>query len=185
MSCDTVSREVERNTPTVWKRIEAAEKCQQAGYVIRGRFSPIIPIANWCMEYADAIREYLLRVKPDVITLDVLGWMDAKMIRECFDLDMFAPEFRQYVEDIFAQGNPKRGKPYYPEGKQFFSHELRSKIYRFFIDEIRKHNPNQRISICMETPEMWEEYGPELGMTPTNYVCCCGPTSVPGNPLLQ
>ena len=184
MSCDTVSKTIERNTPDVWRRIKAAEKCQKAGYTVRGRFSPIVPIKGWREEYADTIREYLSRVKPDVITLDVLGWMGAASMRECFDVDSFDPEFRNYFLDIERQGDPKRGKPYNPDGKQFFSHELRSKVYRFFIDEIRKHAPEQRISICMETPEMWEEYGAELGMSPENYVCCCGPTSVPGNALL-
>ncbi|NOZ22366.1 MAG: hypothetical protein GXP25_14900 [Planctomycetes bacterium] len=184
MSCDTVSRTVERNTPDVWQRIKATEKCQKAGYVVRARFSPIVPIKAWREEYTETIREYLARVKPDVITLDTLGWMNAAIMRGCFDVDTFDPEFRDYFLDIERQGDPKRGKPYNPDGKQFFSHELRSKVYRFFIDEIRKHNPAQRISICMETPEMWNEYGAELGMTPDNYVCCCGPTSVPGNPLL-
>lgn len=184
MSCDKVSREIERNTPVVARRIEAAEKCQRAGYTVRARFSPIIPIATWREEYAKTTREYLSRVRPDVITLDVLGWMDANMMRGCFDLKGFDPAFREHVEAMLAQGNPKRGKPYYPNGKQFFPHELRSGVYRFFIDEIRRHRPDQRISICMETPEMWDEYGPELGMTPTNYVCCCGPTAVAGNALL-
>ncbi|MEW6355004.1 MAG: spore photoproduct lyase family protein [Planctomycetota bacterium] len=184
MSCDTVSRTVERNTPDVWKRIEAAEKCQKAGYIVRARFSPIVPIITWREEYGETIREYLARVKPDVVTLDILGWMDAKMMEGCFDVETFDPEFREYARGVISEGNAKRDKPYYPAGKQFFSHELRSKIYRFFIDEIRKCRPDQRISICMETPEMWQDYGPELGMSPENYVCCCGPTSVPGNPLL-
>ena len=76
-------------------------------------------------------------------------------------------------------------QPYYPDGKHFFPHALRAMIYRFFIDEIRKHSPNQRVAICMETPEMWDEFGEELGMNPTDYVCCCGPASVPGNALLR
>lgn len=27
---------------------------------------------------------------------------------------------------------------------------------------------------------MWGEFGKKLGMTPTNYVCGCGPQSTPG-----
>ena len=184
MSCDRVSREVERNTPDIQQRIDAAERCQNAGYTVRARFSPIVPVADWREQYAESIRRYLARIRPDVITLDVLGWMRAQTMVECLDVQGFDPAYRAYVEDLVRRGDPERGKPYCPHGKQFFSHELRSEIYRFFIDEIRRHNPNQRIALCMETPEMWDAYGGELGMTPADYVCCCGPTSVPGHPLL-
>ena len=29
------------------------------------------------------------------------------------------------------------------------------------------------------------ELGPFMGMTPEDYACCCGPTSVPGHPMLR
>jgi len=185
MSCDWVSREIERFTPTVWQRIEASRKCQETGYPVRARFSPIMPIASWREEYGATVREYLRKVKPDVITLDVVGWMTAGTLKKCVNVDLFAPEYREFIEEIDQQGDPRRGKPYNPDGKHIFPPELRAPIYRFMIDEIRRCDPNQRITICMETPEMWEQFGDELGMSPDEYVCCCGPTSVPGNPLLS
>ncbi len=44
-------------------------------------------------------------------------------------------------------------------------------------------NGRVRVSLCNETTEIWGELGPRLGMTPEDYICGCGPTSVPGNPL--
>ena len=183
LSCDPVAREIEANTPSIASRIEAARACQDAGYTVRARFSPIVPIRNWREEYARTIRAYLARVSPDVITLDVVGWMSPAALCECIDVDSLDPAFGQYVQHLVSDGDPQRGKPYYPNGKQLFSHELRASVYRFFIDEIRRSNPNQPISVCMETPEIWDEFGAELGMSPDHYACCCGPTSVPGNPL--
>ena len=136
-------------------------------------------------QYGATVREYLARVSPDVITLDVVGWMSATAFCECVDVATLDPPFRRYIEDLVRQGDPDRGKPYAPAGKQLFSHELRADIYRFLIDETRRRRPDQRISICMETPEMWQVYGAELGMGPDDYVCCCGPTSVPTHPLLR
>ena len=39
------------------------------------------------------------------------------------------------------------------------------------------------MSICNETTQMWDDIGETLAMTPEDYVCGCGPTSVPGNPI--
>ncbi len=185
LSCDRVSREIERFTPHVTARIEAARKCQQAGYTVRTRFSPIIPIADWREQYALTTRELLRQVKPDVVTLDVIGWMSAGMLARCVNVSQFDRPYREFIEDIIRQGDPRRGKPYNPDGKHIFPTELRAPIYRHMIDVIRQSNPEQRITICMETPEMWNLFGDELGMAPEDYVCCCGPTSVPGHPLLS
>ena len=82
--------------------------------------------------------------------------------------------------------DPKvRPRPILPNGKQLFPDDLRARVYRFFIEKIKSLSPRTRIAICGETPEMWEKLRPELGMTPENYVCACGPDSVPGNPLFS
>ena len=185
ISSEYVSQTVECFAPPTSKRIQAAEKCQRAGYPVRARISPTVPTRNWRKEYAAMIGKYLSRVKPDVITFDVLGWMTGVQMVSSLDIDDFDPEFRDYAKGILAQGDPVRGIPYNPHGKHFFEPELRAKVYRHLIDEIRQHRSEQRITICMETPEMWQAFGPELGMSPDNYVCCCGPTSVPGNKLLS
>ena len=71
-----------------------------------------------------------------------------------------------------------------PNGKQVCPHEARARVYRFFLAEVRRRSPGTRVALCGETPEMWDELGDELGMSPDRYVCACGPTSVPGTPLL-
>ena len=64
-----------------------------------------------------------------------------------------------------------------------FPHEVREGIYRFFIEKIREVSPGTPVVTCLETPEMWSALGAELGMDPENYICCCGPSSTPENPL--
>ena len=61
-----------------------------------------------------------------------------------------------------------------------FPHRVRAEIYNFYIDEIRKADPEIPISLSTESAEMWETLGPKLGFTPYNYVCGCGPQCVPG-----
>jgi len=182
ISCDTVAREVEKNTPGTRRRITAAAKAEQAGYTVRVRFSPIVPVRNWRDESEAMIRDLLSRVKPDIITMDLLGWMNPEAIGEIMDLSLLDARFLEGMRELFRSGSP--GPAYYPSAKHIFPHNLRLEVYEFVLGEIRRWNRDVRVSLCNETVEIWREFGPRLGMTPEDYVCGCGPTSVPGNPLL-
>jgi len=94
-------------------------------------------------------------------------------------------EFVGWVDRFAAMDLKERPRPILPNGKQLFPDALRARVYRFFIERIKRLSPSTRIALCGETPEMWEELRAELGMTPENYVCACGPDSVPGNPLFR
>lgn len=179
LSCDTVSRLVEKNAPTTAQRIAAAEKCQRAGYAVRARFSPIVPVRGWREENAAMIGEYLARVRPDVLTMDTFKWLEPRRVGSIVDLELWDPEYRFYVEEYAAMPPESRPAPVFPNGKQLFPHDARARIYRFFLQEIRRHNPRVPVSLCGETPEMWEELQEELGMDPDDYVCACGPFSTP------
>ena len=127
------------------------------------------------------IEKLFSEVKPDLITMDVLGWMSAKQMKDCMDLSLFDDEYREIVEKLIEEGVVRvENSP-----KQIFPLPYRLKIYRFFIEQIRKVSPKTPIAICMETEEMWSELTDELGMTKEDYACCCGPTSVPGHKYLQ
>jgi len=184
LSCDPVSRLVEKDAPPLRDRIAAAAKCQAAGYTVRARFSPIIPVRNWRQENERMLREYLGQVRPDVLTMDTLKWIEPTRVRDIFDLALWDPEFVAAVERSAALPPEQRPRPILPNGKQLFPDELRLAVYRFFIERIRALSPTTRMALCGETPEMWAALRAELGMTPEHYVCACGPDSVPGNALL-
>ncbi len=57
---------------------------------------------------------------------------------------------------------------------------VRAEIYRHYLHEIRRWDPDIPVSLSTENFAMWKELGPLLGATATNYVCGCGPNSVPG-----
>lgn len=185
LSGATVSRLVEKDAPPLAERIAAAVKCQAAGYTVRARFSPILPIQHWQRENDRMLREYLGQVRPDVLTMDMLKWIEPTRIRDIFDLGLWDPEFVASVDRAAALPPAERPRPILPNGKQLFPDSLRARVYRFFIERIRALSPGTRIALCGETPEMWAELGADLGMTPEHYVCACGPDSVPGNALLQ
>jgi len=185
LSCSTVTREIEKDSPSMENRIAAARLCQDAGYTVRVRFSPIIPIKNWREESEDMLEKYLSAVRPDIITMDMFKWIEPRKVRDIFDVSLWDEEYLDYVDKYAAMDPDERPRGILPNGKQVFPHDARARVYSFFINKIREINTDVRIALCGETPEMWDEMDPELGMTPDNYVCACGPTSVPGNPLLS
>lgn len=178
ISPDEQTRLIEKKTPPLSNRIEAMRQCQESGYTVRARFSPLIPLANWQDKTADMITQVFKNVQPDVITLDIIGFMKPEIMLEVINEDLMDNEALNILNEL------KTKKRLY--GKHVFPHEYRKKMLSTVIKEIQRVSPGTPVSICNETRAMWNDLADILGRnTPENYVCCCGPTSVPGNPLLK
>jgi hypothetical protein len=172
------SRSIELGTPPMEARLEAMRQCQEAGYRVRARISPICPLAGWREEGTALLEALFAQVQPELITMDVLGWMNAMQMNQALDISTFDPRFREYVESLLHTPPP-------PHRKHFFPHELRREIMDFYVGEIRRLSPQTPVSICMETMAMWRDMGATLDMGPDDYACCCGPLSVPGHKYLK
>ncbi|MEN6643734.1 MAG: spore photoproduct lyase family protein [Armatimonadia bacterium] len=168
---------IEKRAPSTAVRINAMRKVQQAGYRVRVRFSPICPIEGWQDDVTAMVEQLFAQVQPELITMDVLGWMNARQMQEALDTSLLDPKFRQFV---YEQAEIPPGK----HKKHLFPHAWRAEIMRHALREIRRLSPDTPVSICMETMDMWRELGAELRMDPDRYACCCGPDSVPGHPRL-
>lgn len=177
LGSDTASRVIEKQTPPLPERLTAMRRCAEAGYRVRARLSPICPLQGWQDEGTALVEDLFAQVQPELITMDVLGWMNARQMQEALDTDLLDDRFREFVAE---QARREPG----PHRKHLFPHEMRAEILRYYLQAIRRVSPKTPVSICMETTEMWAELGPELGMRPDDYACCCGPTSVPGHPLM-
>jgi hypothetical protein len=183
----TQSTLIERETAPWDRRVEAARRCGQAGYTVRFRFSPIIPVRNWREEYAELIEMIFARTRPDVISLCAFGWMDVARARSCLDFEMLAPEFVAAM-DSAAPFLAARG--FGGGGGRPIPHDARAVMFKFLIDEIRKHDRRIPVSLCLETVEMWALFARELGMSPNprsgeGYYCNCGPACTPEHAYAQ
>lgn len=179
VSPETQSRKVEKGTPSLEKRLIAMKKCEDAGYTIRVRFSPMIPVKNWKEEYRSMIRKLFDHATPDVITMDVIGFMSPGGMQESLDMDLFDEEARTIIDSL---ANVERKWQ-----KHVFPHDYRREFYQFIYNEVRSRNPEVPVTICNETFDMWEDcqlkWDPRMDIE--DYACCCGPTSVPGNKWLK
>ncbi len=173
LSGATQSALIERGAPPSGARIAAARQCQDAGYTVRVRFSPIVPVETWRDEYRELIARMFEHIEPDIITFDVLGWMSAQAMDRSMDLSLLDAPYREEIERQIAAGEEHPTKHVFP-------HPLRREVLRFVTETIRAHRRDTRLAICNETFQMWAELGPHLGQEPGSYHCCCGPISVPG-----
>ncbi len=179
LSGPTQSRLIEPNTGTTEERIEAARVAEEAGYPIRYKFKPIIPVRNWRKEAADTIELALSKTHPDIISMCVFMWMnvDDMRTRLASVLDLLDPEFLKAADEAKVEMVDTAAKP--------FPEPVRTAIYAHYLDEIRKHDADIPVSLSTENWTMWKHFGKRLGMTATNYICACGPMASPGAKKLK
>ena len=170
----------EEGTDGMIERLEAARRCQEAGYIVRFRLSPIIPVKDWREENRLLLTEMFSRTRPDVVSLCPFGWMDVETARRRLDFDLLDEDF---VRAMDAAAPFLRARGYTAGSGRPMPHDARYVMLDFLIDEIQRLSPDTVIALCLETEEMWRALGPRIGASPRNYVCNCGPYCTPGDPL--
>jgi spore photoproduct lyase len=156
-----VSKEFEIGAPSFERRLQAAQKVQEAGYRVRIRLDPIVPILGWEKAYADTIRTIFENVNPESMTIGTLRFEEGfhKMRNTFFQ----SPELAGFVEGMVPMFQPKLfpGTKKPKSGKYSFSEEKRAEIFSFVIAEIRKYS-NCPIALCKESATVWEKVGLDL-----------------------
>lgn len=167
----TQSTVLEPKTGTTAQRIDAARKCEEVGYTIRYKFKPIIPVKNWRDDASETIRLALEQTNPDVISLCCFMWMTADELKRRLAPEMLDSTYLAAAEEAVDEMADTRAKPF-PEW-------VRAEIYEHHFREIRRWNPGVPVSLSTENWAMWKRLSPVLGTNATDYVCGCGPNSVP------
>ena len=177
MTSETVSRIVEPGSATMQERIEAARKCQQAGYTIRYKFKPIVPLENWREECEQMMELVFADTRPENIGLCMVAWMSAQELEQIVDVSLLD---RQFLNVMRASAEQMEGVLPGP-----FPHQVRAEVYDFYLREIRKHDDSVPVFLCTESSQMWREFEGRLGANAANYVCGCGPQCPPGASRLE
>lgn len=156
-----VSKEFEIGAPSFEGRLQAAQKVQEAGYRLRIRLDPIVPIAKWKTAYADTIRTIFKSVNPESVTIGTLRFEEGfhKMRNTFFQ----SRELAGFVEGMVPMFQPKLfpGTKKPKSGKYSFSEEKRAEIFSFVIAEIEKYS-DCSIALCKESATVWEKVGLSL-----------------------
>jgi len=150
LNADEVAKRWERGAPSVDRRIEAARKLSQAGYEVRLRIDPMVPIPDWGTHYKELVDKIFVSFTPSRITLGSLRGLQST-INGSTD-----KSWLQYLTE-----NSNWGKK--------IDFKTRYEMYATLINKLRERYNYSDIALCKETVAMWGQ----LGMDYKKIKCNC------------
>ena len=172
LSTDTQIREAEKRSASMDRRLASARKCQEAGYPVRIRFSPMIPHVGWEKDVRHMVQRMLEEISPEVLTIEPLRFHAHQTLLHNFPPDFIDPKFLDVMKSLADHPETWR--------RSQFPDDLRVKMYRVVFEEVMRISPKTPVAFCREKREVWDVFKTELaqmGQTPDDYVCNCGPHS--------
>ncbi len=147
--------EEERGTASLEERIQAARKCQEAGYPVGFHFDPMIEFEGWEEEYARVIHLLFDQIDPKRVIWISLGGF------------RYPPQLKAIVEERFPGTRIFLGE-LFPgrDGKFRYFKEIRKEMYRRMTEWLKSVDPDLFIYLCMESKEVWGEV---FGWSPVNH----------------
>jgi len=147
-----VAEKFEKLAPNPLCRIEAARKVYEAGYEVRFRLDPMVPILGWEGKYKQIITAMFDGMKPERITLGTLRGLPATLA---------VAVRKDWVKFLSEKSNWGR-KP---------ATEIRFAMYKLAIKEIRGHGL-RKIGICKDTVQMHKMLKRAVGFVNYNSMRC-------------
>lgn len=150
LNADEVAKRWENRAPSVSRRIEAAQKLSQAGYEVRIRIDPMVPVTNWEKHYSNLVIDIFARFVPARITLGSLRGLQST-INGATD-----KSWREYLNEGSNWGKK-------------IEFNTRHKMYSLIINQLREKYKYRNTALCKETKAMWAK----LGMNYREIKCNC------------
>jgi spore photoproduct lyase len=145
-----VANKFERRAPAVEKRIQAASELAKAGYEVRIRIDPMVPVRNWEQKYRDVVDDIFSQFIPSRVTLGSLRGLQST-INNATDKSWVA----------YLSENSNWGKR--------IEANIRFLMYREVIDYLKETHNYTNVALCKETLEIWDK----LGMDYRSIKCNC------------
>jgi len=144
LSPNAIIEKEERGAPRLEERLEAAKRCQRAGYWIGFHFDPMIHYPGWERDYQEVVDRVFQTVDSRGILWISLGAFRyppplAEIIRQRH------PDSRVLLGELFP------GK----DGKLRYFRPIRAEMFRKMVSWIKGYDPQVTVYLCMESPEVW------------------------------
>ena len=150
MNADEVARRFEKGAPPVSDRIEAASKLSKAGYEVRIRIDPMVPVPNWQEQYLSLADDIFSKFAPSRITLGSLRGLQST-INMATD--------KSWISSLSEKSN---------WGKRIDS-DTRYLMYYSLAKHLREEFNYTNVALCKETLSIWDR----LGMDYRKIKCNC------------
>ena len=150
LNANDVAARWEKGAPPIEKRIKAAQQLSEAGYEVRIRIDPMVPVDNWAKHYTQLIEQIFTNFTPSRITLGSLRGLQTT-VNGSTD--------RSWVEYLQEKSN---------WGKKI-DFKTRNNMYSTVIQQLKEKFNFNEIALCKETLAMWGR----LGMDYRKIKCNC------------
>jgi hypothetical protein len=150
-------------------RIAALGCLAGAGYPVRVRFSPIVPMVGWREAYHDLVSQLVAVARPEMVTLWTLSMIGFEELFRIVPAERLDPGAMAAASAAGLRG--QKGAP--------FPAELRIELYREIAVLIHRVSPETVVSLCLETPEVWAALGQVVtSRRRGRFLCNCGPRAL-------
>ncbi|MDH5353057.1 MAG: DNA photolyase [Gammaproteobacteria bacterium] len=149
LNTPTIIRHEEHGTATLEKRLAAARKVADAGYVVGFHFHPMVHYENWQRDYGTVVETLMQDFRPEEVALVSMGTLTfiKPVLREIRKQAIPGQILKMPMVDA-------AGKKSYPDDTKL---EMFSHLYECFDDNWQR---DVFFYLCMENAELWE---PVLG----------------------
>ncbi len=181
INASEISATFEIGAPSFDRRLTAAGHVQEAGYPLRIRLDPIVPVHNWKKIYGDTIKRIFNKVTPQRITIGTLRFEETfyknrhalvgqrpsgrQLLAEMDKLQPMLPSMQVPTGRQAKTDQPKMKSSI---GKYSYPQKLRLEMFSFVISEIRKYFDGP-IALCKEISNLWSD----VGLDPRHCRCVC------------
>jgi len=125
----------EHGAPAPSARVEAARASHAAGYPVRLRIDPMVPLTGWRGSYLRLVDLLRRRTLPERVTLGTLRFFPS------------LPHFSRNGREVYSFATSRDGL----DGRLRLPLETRVEMYHTVID----HLPRLTVALCKETEEAW------------------------------
>jgi len=142
----------EKSSVSLKRRLEAAKRCQDQGYMVGFHFDPVLYVENWEKLYKNTVDDIFSKINPQRV-----AWISLGALR-------FPPNLKNVIKKRFPSS-----KIVYEEmirgldGKMRYPRPLRTEMFQKVYQRIRKHSKDVFVYFCMEPSWVWEKV---MGHTP-------------------
>jgi spore photoproduct lyase len=133
-----VAKKWEKKAPSPTYRIKSAKKLADAGYKVRIRIDPMVPINNWERWYEELVDLIYSNLKPQRVTFGTLRGLQST-INNCKD--------KSWVKYLNDRSNWGLKAP----------DNIRFNMYSRLMDKVKEYDNRCQIAMCKETVGMWKE----------------------------
>ena len=136
----------EHDTASFEERLNAARRCQAAGYRLGFHFDPMVEYPGWEGDYRDMVERTFAAVDAKRIS-----WISLGVLRT-------TPGLKRTMRARFPESRLPAGEQVLcPDGKLRYFQPLRVAMYRKMLGWIRAAAPLVFVYLCMESREVWEQ----------------------------